>query len=186
MGIKDKVAAIAGKALSGVHAGDEKLALHADGLGAPRTIDLHSPAFEPGGPIPTRYTADGEGGPPPLRWTKVPDETRELVLLCEDPDAPRPGPFVHWALYRIAPDVREIAQGRPLGGAREGKSSTMRDGWTPPSPPPRHGVHHYHFELFAVDVPLSLDDHAGRSAIVEAMRGHVLASGDLVGTYQRA
>lgn len=186
MGIEEKVASVAGEALAGIRAGEEKLALHADGLAAPRTIDLESPAFAPGGAIPPRYSADGEGRPPPLRWSKVPDETRELVLLCEDPDAPKPGPFVHWALYRIPPDAREIAEGRPLGGAREGKNSTLRDGWTPPSPPPLHGVHHYHFELFALDAPLSLDDHAGRSAIVQAMRGHVLACADLVGTYQRA
>jgi phosphatidylethanolamine-binding protein (PEBP) family uncharacterized protein len=89
-------------------------------------------------------------------------------------------------MHRIAPELHDVAEGRPAAGASEGRNSTLRDGWTGPNPPPGHGVHHYHFELFALDSPLDVDEDAGRDALVRAMRGHVLASGDLVGTYERA
>lgn len=185
MSLKEKVTAAVGSALQGVHAGDSKLALREAAHAVAAPIAIESPAFADGAPIPQKYTADGAGESPPLRWGEVPSETRELVLLCEDPDAPRPSPFVHWALYGIPPTVHALAAASRDVPGREGKNSTLSDGWTPPSPPREHGVHHYHFELFALDAPLSVGDHAGRGAIVAAMRGHVLAKGELVGTYER-
>lgn len=183
MSIKDKVAGLAGKAMKGVHAGDDKLAIRA--LGGGRAIHVESPAFGDGAPIPRKYAAEGAGTSPPLHWDGVPANARELVLLVEDPDAPMPSPYVHWTMRRIAPELHDVAEGTPAQGASEGKNSAMSQGWTGPNPPPKHGVHHYHFELFALDAPLDVDEHPSRDALVKAMRGHVLAAGDLVGTYER-
>jgi Raf kinase inhibitor-like YbhB/YbcL family protein len=185
MGLRQKIASYAGKAISGIRAGDEELAIRDPGLRTTRALDIESSAFESGAEIPQAYSADGEGVSPPLRWSGVPDGTRELVLLCEDPDAPKRTPYVHWALYGMPPDLRELGAGCAPVGAYEGRNSRLVEGWTPPSPPAGHGTHHYHFELFALDRPLSLGAHADRDEIVEAMRGHVLAEGDLVGTYER-
>lgn len=185
MSLKDRGTAAVRNTMQGIHAGESKLAIREAAHERALPIALESPAFADGSPIPTEYTADGSGVSPPLRWGELPERTRELVLLCEDPDAPRSTPFVHWALYGIPPNVHDLAAASPTVPGREGKNSILTEGWTPPSPPREHGLHHYHFELFALDAPLSIADGAGRGAIVSAIRGHVLAKGDLVGTYQR-
>jgi Raf kinase inhibitor-like YbhB/YbcL family protein len=113
----------------------------------------------------------------------VPASTKSVAVVCEDPDAPLPEPFVHWMVYGLPSTVQELdgtAAAHP-----EGLNSKLSIGYAPVSPLTGHGEHHYHFEVFALDVPLSLPRGAGRSALIEAMRGHVVAWGDIVGTYER-
>jgi Raf kinase inhibitor-like YbhB/YbcL family protein len=176
-----------GHALRRVRAGTDQLVIAQQGLGAGfGALHLSSPAFANGGPIPARYTADGEGVSPPLLWHHVPEATQSLALIVEDPDAPTPNPFVHALVWNIAPHERSLAEGaiRPNGAAETGRNSYMQTGWLPPDPPTGHGEHHYAFQLFALAEPLGLSG-AGRSAFVEALKGKVLAAGLLTGTYAR-
>jgi len=184
MSIGHQIAKAAGKALSSVHAGDEKLAAARLLNEATPRLTVTSPSFKDQETLPQRFTADGAGEAPELHWTAPPDTARSFVLLCEDPDAPKTEPFVHWLVYDIAADARSL-NARTAQRARQGKNSTMSVGFTPAAPPPGHGLHHYHFQVFALDVRPQLDDGAGRSAVLDAMTGHVVAFGELVGTYQR-
>jgi Raf kinase inhibitor-like YbhB/YbcL family protein len=182
MGLASNAAATVGKALRGVRAGEDKLAWRKLALSLPDTITVTSPAFSEGGQLPSSATVDGEGVAPPIAWRGVPPSARALVLVCEDPDVPFPKPFVHWLAYGLG----AASEGALEGVApREGKNSTMKRGFTPAAPPPGHGTHHYHFQLFALDRELALEPGAGRSALLDAMRGHVVAWGELVGTYER-
>jgi len=181
MKVGHRVAKAAGKMMSGVRAGDEKLAIQKEH--EPRTLHVTTTAFADGGPIPERY-AGTDGSTPYLAWSGVPAETKELVLLCEDPDAPMPKPFVHWVVYGLSPEVTSVGGPAATGGLTEGKNSTGKIGYMGPKPPPGHGVHHYHFELFALDAPLELGPGADRDAVVRAMHGHVRASGEVVGTFE--
>ena len=147
------------------------------------TIELHSPAFDDHAPIPREHSHASGDVSPPLEWSQVPDEAVKLALVCEDPDAPLSEPFVHWLVYDIPPGTHAVTDGARF---TEGKSSVMQVGFTPAAPPPGHGVHHYHFQVFALDTTLDLAAGAGRSQVLEAMDGHVVAWGDLVGTYQRS
>ncbi len=184
MTIPHKIAVAAGEALASVHAGDDKLASSRLVRAPLPNLSLSSKWFANGGKLPTRCSIDGEGVPPPLTWSDPPPRTRAFALICEDPDAPAPAPFVHWLVYGIAPGARSLDT--TLGvDAREGKNSKLQTGFTPAAPPPGHGVHHYHFQLFALDAPLGLAPGEGRAALLDAMEGHILAFGELVGTYER-
>jgi Raf kinase inhibitor-like YbhB/YbcL family protein len=154
---------------------------------------LSSPAFKQNHLIPRRYTSDGEDVSPALSWSEVPPATKELALLVEDPDAPTPEPWVHWILYRIPPATTSLAEhilpalrvAQPAG-ALQGKNSWPKGiGYRGPAPPKGHGLHHYHFRLYALDVPLDLEPGLDKAALVKAMRGHILAEEELIGTYQR-
>jgi Raf kinase inhibitor-like YbhB/YbcL family protein len=134
--------------------------------------------------LPLSATADGEGTPPQLEWLGVPAAARSVAIVVEDPDAPFPRPFVHWLVWDIDPTVGLFDFGHGIPG-REGKNSMMKTGFTPAAPPPGHGMHRYHFQVFALDKVLGLPEGSGRSAVLEAMRGHVIAWGELVGTYER-
>lgn len=154
--------------------------------------DLTSDAFPANGAIPVRYTADGENASPSLNWSKLPAGTRELALVVEDPDAPRPEPFVHWVVYKIPPEGGGLAEGVPqqpkpnvLPGVIQGKNSYGHFGYDGPGPPPGHGTHHYHFTLYALDKPLEVEPGLDNKALIAAMSGHVLDKADLVGTYER-
>lgn len=159
------------------------------------TLVLSSSAFEPNRDIPAKYTADGEDISPPLHWEGVPEGTREFVLICDDPDAPTPDPWVHWVLYKIPGSIRSLPEGIPPKerldqppGALQGVNSWhtgQRIGYRGPSPPPGSGVHHYHFKLYALDAPLDLPPGATKQEVLQAMEGHVLAQAELVGTYRR-
>jgi Raf kinase inhibitor-like YbhB/YbcL family protein len=105
--------------------------------------------------------------------------------MCEDPDAPFPEPFVHWIVYGIPPTVHALDGARATQW-KEGRNSKLQTGFTGAAPPSGHGVHHYHFQVLALDKPLDQEEPGlGRGALLSAMRGHVLAFGDLVGTYER-
>lgn len=154
------------------------------------TIQLESPAFGEGGIIPVRFTADADHEPlsPPLRWSAVPNGTRSLALIVEDADSPSPSPLVHGIAFDISPLDDELVEGALIPGAgmvKLGKNSYLRAGWLPPDPPPGHGVHQYVFQLFALDSEPELGEQPGRHALVKALRGHVLATGTIVGTYSR-
>ena len=173
----------------GYRAGDDKLAWFRPELSAPPTISIRSEAFEDGSPIPFRYSADGDNQPPPLSWSGLPEGTRSLALIVEDPDAPTPEPFVHWLLYGISPAMKNLSaagERSAAGGAMQGKNSTMKTGWTGMAPPKGDTPHRYFFQLFALDTPLMLEPGIGRTALMDAMAGHVIARGRLLGTYQRS
>jgi Raf kinase inhibitor-like YbhB/YbcL family protein len=155
-------------------------------------LELTSTAFSPGAPIPARFTADGEDVSPPMAWSAPPAGTAELALVCHDPDAPHPGGWVHWVIYAVPPSRRDLPEGvekveHPgnVQGAVQGKSDFDRLGWGGPSPPPGHGVHHYHFVLYALDRPTGLASGASLGELRRAMTDHILAQGELVGTYER-
>jgi Raf kinase inhibitor-like YbhB/YbcL family protein len=172
-------------ALGGVpveRAGEERLAWRRLQL-QPSRIQLFSD-FTQGEPIPFAHSADGGGFAPPLSWTGLPKEARSLVLLVEDPDAPTPNPFVHWIVYGIPPSA-DSAGAALARGAHAGRNSMMRAHWTGCAPPKGDHPHRYVFQLFAVDRPLQLRRHAGRSAVVEALRHRVIGLGLLTGTYRR-
>jgi Raf kinase inhibitor-like YbhB/YbcL family protein len=159
------------------------------------TIAIRSSAFASGAVIPRVYTGDGQDRSPPLEWSQIPLAARELVLICDDPDAPTPQPWVHWLLYGLPPDIHSLPEGLPTTptlttppGARQGRNSWRSGaviGYRGPAPPPGHGVHHYHFRLYALDAPLGLAPGVDRQTLERAMAGHVLDQGDLVGTYSR-
>jgi Raf kinase inhibitor-like YbhB/YbcL family protein len=126
--------------------------------------------------------------PPGLTWDEPPAGTRSLALLVEDPDAPTPEPFVHWLVANIDPahSRRMLSEGmRVIPGAALGRNTFGRIGYGGPEPPRGHGTHHYHFRLFAVDEPLSLLEGFSKEDLLKATRGHVLASGEVIGTYRR-
>ncbi len=155
---------------------------------AVETMQLTSTAFADGQTIPKKYTADGEDVSPPLRWSGAPEGTRSLALICDDPDAPR-GTWVHWVLYGLSPDTRELTEGVPpdpdlAAGARQGVNDFRRTGYGGPSPPPGK-PHRYFFKLYALDSVPDLKAGATKAQLVGAMKGHVVGEGQLVGTYGR-
>lgn len=193
MGIVDTVKREFGKAIRPIRAGHEKVAVHRPELTAGANIEVTSAAFGEGAAIPRHYAGDGDGVSPPLAWSRVPERTRSVAVLCEDPDAPFPSPFVHWLIHGLPPTVHSLDEGvgrtttvPGVPSAHQGSNSGHDTGYMGPMPPPGHGVHHYYFEVFALDTPLGLDESPTRDELVKAMRGHVLASGSLVGTYVRA
>lgn len=159
------------------------------------TITVESAAFAPGATIPQKYTGDGADVSPPLSWSAVPDGTRELALICDDPDAPTPEPWVHWVIYNLPPDTTGLPEGVPTGTrisepvqalqGRNSWTSGTTTGYRGPAPPPGHGTHHYHFMLYALDAALDLQPGIDKSALLEAMHGHILAEGEVIGTYSR-
>lgn len=158
----------------------------------PMTIVIQSPAFGSNQAIPRRFTGDGTDISPELTWSGVPEAAKELALICDDPDAPRPEPWVHWVICKIPPSAsglpEDVAKTKTPGepaGALQGKNSWGRIGYGGPAPPPGHGVHHYHFKLYALDATLSLAPGLDKDHLLAEMKGHVIAEGELVGTYQR-
>ncbi|WP_380782422.1 YbhB/YbcL family Raf kinase inhibitor-like protein [Sphingomonas sp. R86520] len=181
-----------GNAMSGLRAGVDKLAIVQLGEDFD-TLDLTSPAFSNEGRLPLRFTADGEGISPALTWTQPPAGTAHLVLLVEDPDAPAPQPLVHAIVWGLAAESGYLTEGAIVadgtGSASAGdvgRNSYLREGWLPPDPPSGHGKHRYAFQLFAVGAGAGDPGGTpGRSAMIEAITGHVLAAGLLIGTYSR-
>lgn len=147
-------------------------------------LTVASSAFEPGGPIPRRHSGEGEDVSPPISWSRAPEGTVEFALICDDPDAPRAEPWVHWVVYKIPADVTSLPEGS-AGGAVVGKNTAGRTAYMGPSPPRGHGVHHYHFKVYALAKALDLDPGAAKRELLEAMEGLVLAEGEVVGTYER-
>jgi Raf kinase inhibitor-like YbhB/YbcL family protein len=168
---------------------------NAEGGGKKMSLQVSSSAFGQGKVIPKKYTGEGEDVSPPLAWSDVPAGTKELALVCDDPDAPRTDAWVHWVIYKIPADAQGLPEGverkpRPKApaGAMQGENSWPEGeniGYRGPMPPPGHGVHHYYFKLFALDTELSVEPGLDKKAILDAIRNHVLADGVLMGTYER-
>jgi Raf kinase inhibitor-like YbhB/YbcL family protein len=151
----------------------------------PENLKIESPAFQEGKAIPREYTGDGQDISPPLRWKGVPAGARQLVLIVDDPDAPRAEPWVHWVLYGLVADVPQLPEGQLPPGAVEGLNSWDTIGYRGPAPPPGHGIHHYRFQLFALGAELKLEAGQTKEQVLQAMRGHILATATLTGTYER-
>jgi Raf kinase inhibitor-like YbhB/YbcL family protein len=145
-------------------------------------IKLASPAFRDRGTIPRRFTCSGEGVSPPLRWTGVPGDARELELLVEDEDADR---FVHWSLLGIPASVHRIPESRPPAGTVETTNSFGNHGWGGPCPPEGDNPHRYLFALYATDAPLGLDESATPDDVHSALADHAIARGNLIGRFGR-
>jgi Raf kinase inhibitor-like YbhB/YbcL family protein len=155
-------------------------------------LTVTSPAFASGGAIPMPFTAYGEKFSPPLRWSGAPSQAKSFVLLMEDPDAKAPKPYAHWVLYNVPAGTAALNESVPTPprlkeprGAMQGRNSRGQVGYVGPRPPEGDPPHHYHFQLFALDATLSLPPAADRESVVKAMSGHVVARGELVGTYQQ-
>lgn len=150
------------------------------------TLQLTSSAFAAGAPIPVRHTCNGQDLSPPLGWSGVPAAAKSLALICEDPDAPG-GTFYHWGLFDLPAELASLAEGTSTPkGAMAARNDFGSAGYRGPCPPKGHGIHHYHFRLFALSVPhLTVPSSAGCKELLAALRSHVLASADLVGTFGR-
>lgn len=192
MNITHSARVLLGKALRPIHAGEEKLTVLSRKLEPARDMLVHSDAFGLGAAIPRRYAGPGEGEnlSPELHWTGSPPQTRELILVCEDPDAPARHPFIHWIVRRIPPEMHHLPEGLPptpdgSSGLVQAIGSSGKPGWYGPLPPPGHGTHHYYFQLFALDREVELPAAPSQRELIEAMTGHVLAHGHHVGTYER-
>ncbi len=151
-------------------------------------LRLTSPTIASGAAIADDYACTGANRSPALAWSNAPQSTKSFALIVDDPDAPR-GTFVHWVAYNIPARVTSLAAGVPqtaeiAGGGTNGINSFEHIGYNGPCPPPGK-IHHYHFRLFALDSKLTPDDGAGAAAIQSAMRGHVVATAELVGTFER-
>lgn len=142
-------------------------------------LTVSSPAFGNNSRIPAKYTCDGEDVNPPLNVSGIPPKTKSLALIVDDPDAPR-GTFVHWVVYNIPPTGRI---GEDTVPGVEGTNSGGGRSYGGPCPPP--GTHRYFFKVYALDTELRLESGIGKDRLLEAMKGHVLAVGELVGLYSR-
>lgn len=156
------------------------------------TLTLTSPAFSHNGLMPARFTCDGHDLSPELHWSGLPPQTQSLALIVDDPDAPDPAAprmtWVHWVLYNLPPATAHLPEGVATGdlplGTREGKNDWGRTGYGGPCPP--IGRHRYFHKLYALDAMLPDLGKPTKAALEQAMAEHVLASTELVGTYQRS
>jgi Raf kinase inhibitor-like YbhB/YbcL family protein len=150
-------------------------------------IKITSSAFEEGGMIPSKYTCDGENISPPLSWSGAPSETKSFALINDDPDAPA-GTWVHWVIYNIPGTEKGLKESLPVkknldDGTVQGLNDFRKTGYGGPCPP--GGTHRYYFKLYALDVTLNIDGDATKDKLLEAMKGHILAEGQLMGKYSR-
>jgi Raf kinase inhibitor-like YbhB/YbcL family protein len=154
---------------------------------APMKINVISSAFQEGGMIPKQYTCDDKDVSPPLAWDSVPEGTKSLALICDDPDAPM-GTWVHWVLYDLPSIARELPENVPPkkildNGARQGTNDFRKIGYGGPCPP--GGTHRYYFKLYALDIELNRDPGMTKGQLLKAMEGHILTEGQLMGKYKR-
>jgi Raf kinase inhibitor-like YbhB/YbcL family protein len=143
---------------------------------------LESGAFEHAQPIPSCHSCEGEDVSPPLQWTNVPEGTRSLALVVDDPDAPG-RVFTHWIAFGLDPSAEGLSEGQRAPS--EGRNDFGTTGYSGPCPPPGHGRHRYVFRLYALDSDLELDAGATKAELEQAIEGHVLTTAELVGTYER-
>jgi len=151
-------------------------------------MQLTSSAFGQGEKIPSKFTGDGADVSPQLAWPVAPFGTRSFALICDDPDAPR-GTWVHWVLFNIPSDQQALDEGMPAteklaNGALQGTNDFGKIGYGGPAPPPGK-PHRYFFKLYALDAILPLPAGSSKSQLENAMKGHVIDEGELMGTYQR-
>ena len=186
------LAALGGVVIAALGQGAATLPAATTQPGESSMFHLESTAFVTGQRIPKEYSGEGKDVSPPLTWANLPHGTKELALIVDDPDAPRPEPWVHWVIYRIPPSAaglgEGIAQGKEVkhpAGAMQGKNSGGKSGYNGPMPPPGHGVHRYFFRLYALDANLPPEAGIDKDHLLAAMKPHTLASAELMGTYER-
>lgn len=150
---------------------------------SPQHMKLTSSAFGHGAIIPKEFTCDGQNASPPLDIAGVPAEAKSLVIILEDPDAPRAGGFDHWVMWNIPPLTASVLRNASPTGATVGVNDAGTNAYTGPCPP--SGTHHYHFKIFALDTTLTLPAASKKASVVLAMDGHILDRGELMGTYLR-
>lgn len=155
--------------------------------GKKMAIKLTSPAFGEGEMIPAEYTADGRDISPPLAWSGVPEGTKSIALINDDPDAPM-GTWVHWLVYNLPADATCLEENIPPvetlpNGGKQGTTDFGRIGYGGPAPP--SGTHRYFFKIYALDTMLDLPTVATKRQVESAMQGHIVAEGQLVGKYKR-
>ncbi|MBE3123803.1 MAG: YbhB/YbcL family Raf kinase inhibitor-like protein [Planctomycetes bacterium] len=155
------------------------------------TFTLTSPAFKDQERIPKPYTGEGKDISPPLEWANVPAGTKAFALICDDPDAPV-GTWDHWLIWNLPGTLTKLPENvaktetvPDLGNARQGKNSWPKVGYNGPMPPPKHGIHHYHFVLYALDATLDLKAGAAKKELLAAMKEHILGQAKLTGLYSR-
>lgn len=160
-------------------------------------IAVTSPTLTDGQPMPRQHTPDGRNDSPALAWTGVPASAKELMVLCEDPDAGNPPPYVHWVVYKIPATATGLPEAMPLdastpmpaglNGALQGTNGFRRALYRGPAPPPG-APHHYHFIVYALDTPVVQKPNTPpmtRAELLEAAKGHIIGRGEIVATYER-
>lgn len=157
---------------------------------------ISSDGFKEGEAIPRKFAGEGDDVSPPLAWEGAPGGTKEFALICDDPDARSREPWVHWVIYGIGPEVHALPENvrsnvgqltEPIT-AKQGENffdSGNTIGYRGPMPPPGRGTHHYHFKLYALDSQLNVAPSVTKQQLLDAMKGHVLAETELIGTYER-
>ena len=155
--------------------------------GTKMEIKVKSSAFEDGGMIPKKYTCDGSDVSPPLSWEGLPEGTKSIALISDDPDAPM-GTWVHWVLYNLSADAKGLPEGVPRkenleNGALQGRNDFPNIGYGGPCPP--GGTHRYFFKIYALDTMLNIPSGCTKKGLLNAMEGHILAQGQLMGKYKR-
>lgn len=155
-------------------------------------LTVTSPAFAPNTPMSATYSDYGERSSPPLKIAGVPANAKSLLIICEDPDAMEPKPFVHWLLWNVPPDNTTLrtalpgtGQIRELMNAKQGTNSFGSVGYYGPHPPAGDPPHHYHFQVFALDTLLDVEQRATKPQVIDAAKGHVIAAGEIVGTFAK-
>lgn len=151
-------------------------------------LSVTTDAFPPGGNIPGEFTCSGKNESPPLTWSGVPDGTRSIAVLCSDPDAPS-GIFIHWVLYNIPAGSSGLEKGIPRkpvleNGSLHGMNSYGKLEYSGPCPPPG-AAHRYFFRVYALDIPLALRSPASAKVLENAISGHILAEGEVMGMFRR-
>jgi Raf kinase inhibitor-like YbhB/YbcL family protein len=156
--------------------------LSSSSAGKTMKLDVSSSAFSEGKSIPEKYTCDGENVSPPIKWSGAPANTKSIAMIVEDPDAPS-GTFTHWVLYDMPGTTKEFGEGSS-GGGKEGVNGFGKKGYGGPCPPPG-GPHRYFFRVYALDAPSLGSAGSSKEDVTAAMQGHILAQGQLMGTYKR-
>ncbi|MFN6992685.1 MAG: YbhB/YbcL family Raf kinase inhibitor-like protein [Aquincola tertiaricarbonis] len=186
----EKLPGMLGHALRHQRAGLDQTVFHHTPLRTGQAaLEVGSLAFADHAPMPARYTADGEGLSPPLHWRGVPPNASSVLLIVEDADAPTPHPLVHGIVVDLPPDQTALAEGAfdhtEGSEAHAGRHSFLGSGWLPPDPPPGHGTHRYVFQVFALGPGEPFSETPGRDEVLAALQERALASGCLIGTYER-
>ena len=145
-------------------------------------LTVTSSAFVNNGMIPVKYTCLGQQASPPLTIANIPEGTKSLAIIVHDPDAPMKGGFTHWVILNIEPETKTVPEN--FKNDDEGQNSMQQRGYMGMCPP--KGAHHYHFMVYALDVKLNLDKKTNKAALEKVMNGHILAQGDLVGTFDKS
>lgn len=144
-----------------------------------KNLVVQSVAFANNGHIPLKYTCDGENINPPIEISDIPEDTKSLAIIMEDPDAPA-GLFTHWLIWNISPE-EQIPEKTNQGVS--GMNDFGKTGYGGPCPP--SGAHHYYFKIYALDKELAITSGENKAALLEVMNGHILATGELVGRFKR-